>query len=114
MFLTTGKSSTAFLWTGSYQIPNGIEIGSGSGAKIAGTSGLVAPLLFSAFTSTDTSTSRYVTFSSDFSSVSMSGITLREFGVKASGGTMWSAEGFPPVTFDGSIELQVQVTWECF
>jgi len=113
-FLTTGKSGTALLWTGSYAIPNGIEIGSGSGAKTASTTALVAPLLFRTFTSTDVSTPRMVTFTADFTSTQMSGINLREFAVKASGGALWSAEGFPAVTFDGSNELQIQVTWEVF
>lgn len=113
-FTTLGKSGTALLWTGSFTIPNGLEIGSGSGAKTAATTALVAPLLFTTFTSTDASQVRFVTYTTDFTSVQMSGINLREFAIKRSGGTLWSAEGFPAITFDGSNELQVSITWEAF
>lgn len=114
-FTTEGKSGLAFLVTGSYVIPNGIEIGTGSSLKTAATTALVTPVLFRTFTgSADVSTPRYVTFTADYTSIEMSGLTLREFAVKRSGGTIWSAEGFTGVTFDGTSELQIQTTWEFY
>ena len=113
-YLNTGRSGTAKLWTVGTELPNGIEIGTGSGTKSVATSGLVTPVIFRAFSSTDTSTPRFVTFTSDYTSVELSGLSIKELGVKTSGGTLWSADGFPAITFNGSIEMQVVVTWELF
>ena len=113
-FLDTGRSGTALLWTGSYALPNGIELGTGSSTKTVSTTGLTTPALFKTFTSTDTTNARVVTFQSDFTSVQMSGLSLKEFAVRVSGGTVWSADGFAAVVFDGTNELQVQISWEVF
>ena len=56
-------------------------------------------------------TARKVTFQGDYNSVQMSGISLREFGLLASGasltGSVWAREAFSAVTFDGTQELQI-------
>ena len=61
--------------------------------------------------SPDFTTARKVTFTGDYNSTQMSGIALTEFGLFASGavstGSLWLREGFPSVTFDGSLELQL-------
>ena len=113
-FLNSGRSGTALLLTGSYPIPNGIEIGTGSSTKTPSTTALTTPYLFTAFTSTDRSTPQFVTFTSDFNSVQLSGASIKELAVRTSGGTVWSADGFPAITFDGNTEMQVVVTWEVF
>jgi hypothetical protein len=109
-----GRRSVALLMTGSYPLPDGIEIGTGSGTKTTATSGLITPVLFAAFTTTDTTTPQFVTFTADFTSTQLSGLTIKELAVKRSGGAYWSADGFPGITFDGSTEMQATVTWEVF
>ena len=54
-----------------------------------------------------------VTAISNFSSVEMSGLTVREFGTfnTAISGTMFNREVIGSVTFDGSIELQTHNTF---
>lgn len=114
--MNSGRSGTALLWTGSYALPNGIEIGTGSSAKTSSTTTLTTPVIFRVFASggVDVSTPQQVTFTADFTSTELSGLTIRELAVKESGGTYWSADGFPGVTFNGNVEMQVIVTWEIF
>lgn len=109
-----GRRSVALLMTGSYALVDGIEIGTGSGTKSPATSGLITPVLFSAFRSVDSTTPQYVTFVSDFTSVQLSGLSIAELAVKASGGAYWSADGLPAIVFNGSTEMQVAVTWQVF
>ena len=65
-------------------------------------------------------TARKVTFTADFSSSTMSGTDLTEFGFfdQASGtgfpGSAWQREGFGSVVFDGTNELKVTGTIEVF
>jgi hypothetical protein len=73
---------------------------------------LIAETLFKAYTSRDISVQKEVTYVADFGANIMSGLSLREFGVKTSGGILWNREGFGAVTFDGSIELQISVTFQ--
>ena len=46
----------------------------------------------------------------------MSGTALTEFGMFPSGttstGSLWNREGFAGVNFDGTTELQVQITYK--
>jgi len=74
-----------------------------------------------AFTgSPDFTTIRKVTFTGDYNSVQMSGVQLAEFGLFSSGdggnpfgvGSAWFREGFSPLTFDGTNELQITTTLE--
>lgn len=111
----SGRLGTAYLWTGSYALPDGIEIGTGSSTKTINTTGLTTPVLFRAFTqATDISTPQNVTFESDFTSTELSGLTITETAVKKSGAGYWSADGFAPITFDGSLECAVLYTWVVF
>lgn len=115
VFTQVGRSGTALLWGPSGTRVDGITLGTGSSAKTVDTSGLVTDAgLFKTFSSTDISALRSTSFVGDWSSVEMSGTSLKEFGVLVSGGNTWSAEGFPAVTFDGTNELQIQVKWTVF
>lgn len=109
-----GKSGLALLMSPSGNRPDSISIGSGSGVVSVSNTNLISERFNSAFTTVDISVQKEVTFTSDFSASSISGLLLREFGVKKSGGNVWNREGFSPITFDGSNELQIQVTFQVF
>lgn len=91
-------------------------IGSGSGTFNAVGSRLfdIHSTLTRIFTSTDNSVLREVTWTSDWSSVEMSGLTLSEFGTAVSGGNIWNHEIFGSVLFNGTQELQIQTTFQIF
>ncbi len=115
--LDTGKSGLALLLSLSGVRPQYMAIGSGSGAFNSSQTGLVYDLNNRmAFTNTDISVVKDVTFTGDWGATTMSGLPLREFAVTtgSSGGTIWSRDAFPAVTFDGSNELQIQVTFRVY
>ena len=114
VFLDDGRSGLALAFNNTMDIPNFCAIGSGSGTVTVSTSGLVHQVGSNTFSSTDVTTVKQFTMTADFGATAMSGIDLREFGIGAGSGTFFSAENFPAVTFDGSNELQVQVTFEVF
>jgi hypothetical protein len=111
-----GKSGNTLQWCGSSLPPRYAAIGSGSGADVASLGSLVAEVLAQRtdFTSRDISTSQQMDFTFDFSSVTMSGINLREFGIGGSQAKstndLWLREAFDAITFDGTNELQLQIT----
>ena len=113
---TYGLSGNALLLGPSGTRPAYLSIGSGSGIFNSTQSGLIYeyPNTRVAFASTDISTAREITWTSDFSAITMSGLTLREFGISAesSGGTIWNREAFAGVSFTGTQELQVQITFQ--
>lgn len=110
----SGKSGLALLLTVSGTRPDVCAIGSGSGAVLVTNTDLIAQTDQSAFTTTDISTVKEVAFTIDFNSVDISGTLLTEFGIKVSGGDVWNREGFASVEFDGTNELQIQITYEVF
>lgn len=94
-----------------------VTIGSGSGTVVATDVTLVAETDRNPITgSPDFDTTRKVQFQGDFNSVEMSGTTLTEFGLIASGpslvGSIWQREGFGSIVFDGTNELQILTTIE--
>ena len=114
-----GRSGLALLFSGSIEDrPTYCAIGSGSGTVSVNNTTLVYEFDRNAFTLTDSSVIKHVTYTCDFNSIEMSGNVLREFGIVSSGntmsGTLWNREGFTGVTFDGSNELQIQVDFEIF
>jgi len=113
---TLGKSGTARLWSADGTRPTICVIGSGSGAVAITNIKLIHQVGSSTFTTTDLAVQKEVVFTTDFSSVFMSGINLREFGLSITGSPQqtWNREGFAAVNFDGSNELQVQVTYQIF
>lgn len=113
-----GKSGTALLFVaGSANPPAYFAIGTGSSTKTVSTSGLVTESgTRKAFTSIDLSAQKNVGFIGDYNSVEMSGVTLTEFAVFSdlTGGNAWSVEGINGIIFDGTNELQLEVTYEYF
>ena len=120
VFTNYGRSGAALLFCGSVNVPQYLAIGSGSGAVLATNGSLVAEVLSARVskTSGDISVARELTMIFDINSVNMSGLSLREFGVGGvtTVGTqdLWIREGFPAITFDGTNELEVQVTFQTF
>jgi len=116
----TGKSGLALLSCGVTNLyPKYCGIGSGSGAVLNTNIALIAEVgSRTDYTTRDVSIQKEVTWVHDFSAVSMSGINLKEFGIFdtniAASGTMFHREGFSSVTFDGTNELQTQVTFKYF
>lgn len=96
--------------------PAYFAIGSGSGAAYITATGLIHTVDGQAFTST-TNTSQKVKWIGDWNSVEMSGIKLRQFGVKVEAGlagSIWSITSLPALTFDGTNELRIEETWEVY
>lgn len=94
-----------------------VAVGSGSGAALPTNTTLVAETHRNLLTgSPDFTTTRKVTFTADFNSVELSGLSLSEFGFFQSGaaatGSVWWREGIGSVVFDGSNELQIEGTIE--
>jgi len=114
MFTNSGKSGTALLWGPSGTRPDYVAIGSGSGAVAVTNTDLVAEVFGVAFTSEFIGSSQFWETQADFNSVQMSGIGLKEFGVKVSGLNVWNREGFANIDFDGTLELQIKTKWETF
>lgn len=116
MMTNSGKSGLALLLTVSGVRPNAISIGTGSAAVAVTRTGLITETKAVAFTSTDISVAQNVLYTADQNAIQMSGISLKEFGVKVSGSAnaVWNIEGFPAVTFDGTSELQIQVNFNIF
>ena len=125
MFTNYGKQ--AITWAIGSDISNNyisyLAIGSGSGTAVVGDTTLRGEEQRMAITgSPDFSTPRKVGFQADFNSIVMSGITLTEFGLIASGtgvvlgsaglGSIWQREAFGSIAFDGSNELQIVTTLE--
>ena len=116
VFTEVGKSGVA-LAIGSFATnrPQYLALGSGSGAVLntdvvlvseSGTR--IAP------TSVDMTTQKEITYTIDYNSLEMSGLNLTEFGMFTylTGGSLWNREGFTAVSFDGTNELQVQLTYQ--
>lgn len=115
-----GKSGLALMITGSADQPQWFAIGSGSGTFVATVGSLFDEILSERviFSSRDSSTTQKVTLTFDRGSTTMSGVLLKEFGVGA-GSTidfqdLWMHEHFAQITFDGTNELQVDITFEVF
>jgi len=119
MVITTiGKEYTAIRLGSDIPFVEYINIGSGSGTATISQKTLIAETDRNLFTSTDFSSSKKFTIDADFNSVEMSGTILREFGVVHSGagvtGSIWQRESFASITFDGTNELKIAITWEIF
>jgi len=114
------KSGLALLMSPSGTIPRYLGIGVGSAAEDPALGSLVTPSLASRtdFSTRDISATSEVTWTWDFNSTTMSGIGLSEFGMGQSGANgvqdLWQREGFAAVNFDGSNELQIELTFQVF
>ena len=120
VFTNVGKSGTA-LAIGSFATnrPQFLALGSGSGTTAITNVALVSESgVRKAPTSFDFSQTQKVTYTVDYNSVITSGLELTEFAMFTSGafdaGSAWNREAFSAITFDGTNELQVQLTYEVF
>ena len=119
MILNWGKQQVALLVGGSItSYPTWFMIGSGSGTVVATQTSLINPFDRQAITAVDNSTINKTKWTGDWTSVEMSGNSLREFGICLSGatttGSMWSRIGLPAISFDGTNELRIEETWEVY
>lgn len=118
MITNNGKAQMALgLATGSFAVPFMCDIGTGSATVSVNTSGLQTPVQTTIFTSVDTTVTRQISYIADFSSVTMSGITLTEFGLRSSGGPIGSGiffnvEPLTPTVYTGGNELEIQITYK--
>jgi hypothetical protein len=117
--LDYAKAQTALAWVGSLTaFPQYAGIGNGSGTFLTTQSGLIAQVGSRVlWTTRDTSVVNAVSFQFDFSASSMSGITMREFGIGTtlgSSGNCWNRETLNDVTYDGTQELQLQITYNTY
>ena len=91
-----------------------MAIGSGSGIIGVTTTGLYHYFDRNIITgSPNMTTLQQISWTADFSNTEMSGLVLRQFAmfVESSGGKAWHVENVTPTTFNGTQELQVQITW---
>jgi hypothetical protein len=124
VFTQSGRSGLALLLaattSGESTFPEWVEVGTGSAAVLVTDRALVTPSGNRIrFTSRDSSIEREVTWTFDYSSVAISGTTnITEFGLFPSGptatGSLWVREGFNGINFDGTAELQIQITAQIF
>ena len=118
VFTNIGRSGTQRFWLGATtDVPDFCEVGIGSGAVLVGNTVLItATGARASIITTDSGTTQILEHTFDFSSLFLSGVLLREFGLftASTGGDMWQREGFSPITFDGSNEMQVIIKLEAF
>jgi hypothetical protein len=115
MMTTFGLSGTALLWTPSGIRPGYFAIGTGSQAITNALSSLKTESGSRvAIENTDFTQAYEIGWDATFGPVVMSGCTLTEFGMShasSAGATMWALEGFTGITFDGTNELKVDMTF---
>jgi hypothetical protein len=119
MITNIGRSGLALAFCGSMTIPTMMDIGTGSAAMSVTRSGLVTPAATAFYTTRDMSTSTEANWTYDFSSVTMSGLAFKEFGLRTSGGGLGSGNFFnvdnvTSLTYDGTNELQIQLTYKIY
>lgn len=115
--LERAKEETALLWIGSRALPTFATLGSGSGTFNTSQSGLIADLGKPAlYTNIISGTSKEITWTCDWGATTLSGIQVREFGfgVGSSGNGIWNRETCNTINFDGSNELQLQITYQTY
>jgi len=99
---------------GSGTPPNWMGIGAGSGTEAITESGLKTEhtSLRKQYDTVTGVTSQQSVSTFSFASNSLSGLTVSEFGMwsDATGGNIWDVHRFGSVAFDGTVELQIQVT----
>lgn len=113
---TAGAELTALRIGSNIPAVGWLAIGSGSGTFAATQTALIHEVDRNAFSSVNYATPRKVVMISDFSSIEMSGINLREYGTGnlVSGGSVWNREAFSAINFNGTNELQIEQTYEVF
>ncbi len=113
-----GKSGLALLLGPSGTRPVSVALGSGSGAVSVSDVKLVNENLRQNFNSTNISVAKEILFITDFTATAMSGLDMREFGVFSfsadNTGSNWNREGFTAITFDGTNELALEISFQIF
>ena len=99
-------------------VPTQFMIGNGSGTATESDVTLVNATDRQNVTATDASVVNKITWTGDWNSVELSGLSLKEFGMMPSGaaltGSIWSRTSLPAIVFDGTNELRIEETWEVF
>ncbi len=117
MVFTIYGVSGAALSVGSFATnrPQYMAIGSGSGADLTTNWELVHEVERRAPTIVDSSTGDEIEYTTDWDSLDMSGIELKEMGMFTEStdntGSLWSKNGFANISFDGTTELQIKLTY---
>lgn len=95
-----------------------VAIGSGAATIGVATTGLAHYWDRNLITgSPDMTVAQYVTWTTDFTSTELSGLTMRQFGmfVESSGGKAWQVENMSQIqTYTGAEELQIEITWKVY
>ena len=98
--------------------PQYMAIGSGSGTDVVGDNTLVHEVDRRTYTTVDNSTVNEMVYTGDWDSVDVSGIELKEFGMFTEAtddtGSLWSKHTFANTSFDGTTELQIQLTYTSY
>jgi hypothetical protein len=109
-----GRSGDALNLTVSGTRPTYMSVGVGSKTETRYVTNMGSEWVRLPFTTTDISTAQQVTWTADFSSVIMSGATFREFALQTGspGQEPWHYVNLgDSITFDGSNELRIELTW---
>ena len=113
----TNYARQALTWAIGSNITNNFvsycTLGSGSGTALVSDTILVGEAMRGQLTgSPDFTVNREVGFQFDFGATTLSGLSMTEFGLQASGafqtGSLWQREAFGSIAFDGTNELQLQ------
>ena len=116
-----GKSGLILAFSGTMQIPDQIYIGDGSLAVSVDLTGLANVYEGNPITDRSFPANKQITLEANFGAAQLSGNTLGEFGAVTSGATLasgltlWNYENVQPnLSFDGTVETQIQITFETF
>jgi len=116
VFTTTGLSGVQnAIASISSNRPQYLAIGSGVTGATSTDRILVHEFARRYRTSVDTSTANQILFIGDWNGLEVSGLSLTETGMFTesviSTGSLWNREQFTAVTFDGTNDLQIQLTY---
>lgn len=113
VFTNYGKNRLALLLGGSStSVPEFMLIGIGSGTALITNGSLINGRDAQAFTEITYPSLYKVKRQTDWNSIEMSGIQLREFGQtigsNVTSGLIWTRTNIPALTFDGTNELRIE------
>ena len=112
-----GISGLALQLTPSGTYPRYLSIGIGSKNENANVTTMGSESMRQVFTTTNMSTQKKVLWTTDFSSVQMSGLNFREFALQTGSPAteIWHYTNLgDSLNFDGSNELRIELTWTLF
>jgi len=105
---------------GSADKPRWMAIGNGSAAETVVLGSLIAEsgLARNDFSTRAIDVPNTVTWTYDFSSTQLSGLALSEFGIGGGSSVgvndLWNRESIVPINFDGTNEVQLEITFTIF